>query len=259
MKLLSVVAALLLPLVASSQTAPPAAAPDGKNCPAVTPGQRVQHLMKGHRKAARAAANVGVDALGRVLLAVDLDRDGLAEELVLFTPRQRLEGPWSRLVPAVEYEATRGTLRVEAADRSLAIALSVAPAPLPRFKHKPAAGALVVEQPEGNELATSRPGDNMRQPIESYDHALIESWPESFRHDLVMPGTHTPSTCINCIGKCQRGGCYAPDCGHTCNGIITDDRCSIGCNAFAFACCNCTNGIFFPIASCRCIPCRSYS
>jgi len=256
MKVFALLAAVLLPLAALSQTEP-AAEPEA--CPPETAQQveaRKRTFLEDRRRARRVSANVGVDALGRALLAVDLDRDGMADELVLFTPRQRLEGPWSQLVPVAEYETTRGTLRFEASDRSLAISLAVEPADPPAFRLETRPQARIVQEAHGSELAISRPGAEVRRYVESYDHTLIETWPESFRDDLVVPGT-SGATCLNCSGTpCQTGGCYASGCERKCSGIVANHQCGISCNIQrAFACCNCTNGILTPIADCRCVAC----
>jgi hypothetical protein len=262
MKLLLALAVAWLPVIAPAQTPEPESVKDPEQCPALT-AEQLEEAKRGqlaerkvHR---RVSALVGVDALGRVLMAIDYDRDEIVEEVVLFTGRERLEGPWGELIRSAEIEVTTGTLRFEARDRSIAIALAVHPAELPTLKGKRAAFKRLIEQSGGHELVRNSIAPEYGRHMSSFDHALIDSWPESFRDDLIVPGTGIVlDDCFNCgTADCQVGGCLGASCSKHCSGIVVNDACSIGCNPDrAFPCCNCTNGIFFPIASCRCIACR---
>jgi hypothetical protein len=260
MKMLLALAAALLPFSAASPTAGEDA--ERAACPPVTAEQleaQKREFLSKRKVVRRVSALVGVDSLGRVLMALDYDRDEIVEELVLFTPRERLEGPWSELVRSAEVENTSGTLRLEAHDGSVAIALAVYPADLPTFRRKAAAFKRVIQENRGNELVRNSLDPAFGRHLSSFDHTLIETWPESFRDDLVVPGT-TLSTCYNCISaKCKIGGCSSAGCSLECPGIVVNGVCGITCNTMqSFACCNCTNGLVFPIGSCRCIACKRY-
>lgn len=265
MKMLVAFAAALLSVTPATAQTPTAQAaeeePVGESCPPLTAEQLEEHKrhhMSESRQRRQVAALVGVDALGRVLMAIDYDRNETADELVLFTARQRLDGPWSELVRSASIDGTSGTLRFEARDRSVAIALAVYPADLPKLKGKGAAFKRVIQQSGGHELVRNRPDQAYGRLLSSFDHNLIDSWPESFRDDLVVPGTTAPISCYNCdYTTCRIGGCHSAGCGMDCTGLIVNDHCSITCNtARSFGCCNCTNGIIFPVASCRCVACR---
>lgn len=251
--------AAIVPLLAPPDLPPGAEGP--VHCPppdAAELEERKRAFLADRKLSPRVSALVGVDSLGRVLVALDLDRDDFVEEVVLFTPRERLKGPWSELVRDAELEQTAGTLRLEARDRSVALALAVNPADAPKLRRAARAYRRAIEQDRGEELARNGVDPAYGRRLSSYDHTLIETWPESFREDLVVPGTTGPTTCFNCgTTDCTVGGCYSIGCNIDCKGLIANDTCGIACNAAqSFGCCNCTNGPFFPIGSCRCIPCR---
>lgn len=258
MNLLVTLATTLLPILAGPQD--PQSPPGADDCPTPTAEEielQKQQRMSDPRSDDRVNAVVGVDALGRVLLAVDNDENGAADDLFLFTPRQRLEGPWTELLRAARIDSTAGTLRVEAADRSLAITLAVAPGEPPRLSARDRRFGRIIRE-TGFELVRNTPDPKVPLFLESFDHNNLESWPSSFRRDLVTPTTTGPNTCVNCGGtKCTRGGgCFSTGCGTECE-IITDDRCNISCSwPQSFACCNCTLAGIFSLADCRCIGCK---
>jgi hypothetical protein len=258
MKMLLSLAAAFLPLaspppVAEGETAPIA-------CPSPTSEDleaQKRHLLDRRKLGERVAVLAGVDPLGRVLLAVDHGQDDAVDELFLFTPRERLKGPWSELILSADIESTTGTLRLESHDRSLAIVLAVSPADLPKLKRGTRDYRRVV-QAQGYELVRKSLDPAYGRRLSSFDHTLLETWPESFREDLMVPGTSYPTDCWNCGNTpCQVGGCNALTCSTICHGLAVNDECAVGCRPGAsFACCNCTNGPFFPIGDCRCRPCR---
>lgn len=256
-KMLFAVLAALLSFEAAGQLL---AAAQDRNCP-LTAEQIETHKSRqmADRRATRpASALVGVDALGRVLMALDYDRDEMVDELVLFTPRHRLEGPWSERIHAANVDGTAGTLRLEARDGSLAILLAVFPADVPELASKSAHRfKRVIREADGDELVRTKLDPASGRRLESFDHTLIESWPESFRRELNVPGTSGPLSCYNCgTYNCRVGGCYSSGCAVDCFGLLLNSPCQVSCNpSRSFSCCNCTNGIVLPIAECRCIAC----
>jgi hypothetical protein len=258
MKALVLIAAAFVPSGANPQSSGPEAIPAA--CPEVTAQDletQKRNLQANRKVGDRVAALVGVDPLGRVLIALDYGQDDIVDELVLFTPRERLKGPWSELIRTAEVESTAGTFRLEAHDRSTAILLAVNPADVPELKHKGRHYRRLIER-KGHELVRNSVDTAYGRRLSSYDHTLLETWPESFREDMVIPQTTYPPNCWNCGNTpCQTGGCFTQQCQEFCTGLIVNDKCQIGCEPGAsFACCNCTNMPFFPIARCRCVPCK---
>jgi hypothetical protein len=219
----------------------------------MSPTERAEHMQSGERRYKRATVVAGVDTLGRVLVAVDADHDGYADECLLFTDSRRLEGPWSIHLEEADVVSTLGTLKIEASDRSFAMALAVEGAALPRLKAQGRRFGRIFIEDEGFEQARMIPPEGQYGGLlSSMIHTDVQSWPASFWYDALDPGS-----CQNCnSAECDAGGCGATSCDigpPQC--FVTN--CSVTCGSTIgdrFACCECTI-MQPPPPACRCITC----
>ncbi len=196
---------------------------------------------------------LGVDILGRFTAALDEDRDGLADRFLLFTAEDRLPGPWSRLVEHANVRSTNGSILIESADGEVKIDLAVNgadPSKSSLQAEKLPGTALVVHNGRESVGYSTLHSKEVPVAMSSLSHSVIESWPMSFRSDLMQPqtGTHPCSNCLTV--ECDSGGCNSPTCGVNCSFSPT---CSVGCSGNTFACCRCS--IMQGQSGCRCIPC----
>ncbi|HVY82685.1 MAG TPA: hypothetical protein VG994_16960 [Steroidobacteraceae bacterium] len=142
-----------------------------------------------------ARALVGVDILGRVAIAIDSDRDTFVDEYLLFTDQTRLTGPWSAVLDVATVFRTSGSVRVEASDRSLGIALAVEDASLPELSLNKRKFAKTVVRSSGVALVRV-PAAGEATPFAGLDYNSIQTWPASFQQDTLAPTT-TGCSCEN--------------------------------------------------------------
>lgn len=204
---------------------------------------------------------VGVDALGRVLIAIDSDNNGLADRCRLLTASTRLEGPWSKRLVNAKVKEWNGAILIESAESGFAMTIAVEDARLPRPSGNIRRKGEVFEVEDAWEL--SRVDAQVQTtPLDSMDHSVIETWPENFWYDLLSPDSIF-SNCTEISETCQAGGLGADGCG------VGNNTHGEGCNVNGckrtlatgqtvttyFACCNAatlTQG-----SSCRCTSCYS--
>ncbi len=181
---------------------------------------------------------VGVDHLGRVLVAVDQKpSDGLVDHCFLFTSEERLGGPWSRRVEG-RVVVTVDSLSV----RSPFVVVSVALIGTdPRPPHYPP-GAEVFIDHNGLELSRIDAPPTGGAPLDGMDIEDLSTWPEAFWYDV-----HDPASCVG-GGNCISGGPGSTSCSLTLGPV----SCSVTCTGDTFACCSetSTGGV-----RCRCVPC----
>lgn len=192
-------------------------------------------------------ALVGVDQLGRVLVAVDsVPTDGLADTCFLYTGRERLAGPWSRqLSHAMVVHKSEGTLSVEAAPPDFVLSVAVVGAEPQVLHYTP--GAEVFEDEEGLELAFMNAGPSGGASLDQMSHEDLETWPESFWYDLLDPASGPCPDDSDCTG----GGNPSTGCEITC---LFGQQCGTTCPQDTYSCCKClAGGLGGP--SCRCRPC----
>lgn len=166
------------------------ATPAPESCPVptadkVTPEQRASYEESQSRSYRKAAVLVGVDTLGRVLVAIDHDHDGLADDCALFTDKVRLDGPWSVRLDEADVESRLGTLKIEAQDKSFALAVAVAGSELPRLTDHGRPFARLFAEEDGAELSRMLPGyGQYGNALANMSHTDITTWPKKF---LVRP------------------------------------------------------------------------
>lgn len=184
------------------------------------------------------AVLVGVDALGRVLIAMDIrPTDGLADLCFLFTAESRLAGPWSRRAEGAHAIIKHDRLTLVAPDLHVSLALKGTPDSSPAAA---AQGAFVNH--DGVELArVPAPGPAISMAALRVED-LESGWPEPFEYDILAPET-------SCGLTCPSGGDGATSCSiGGCTKVPTS--CSVSCGGAFIACCNCN-----PWAQCRCVKC----
>jgi hypothetical protein len=237
----AVVSLLLASLV------PASGAPQTSHCPPRDhdPAESARSATSKPQSFDAARVLVGVDVLGRVVVAVDSDRDGVANTYVKFTDEKRLEGPWSRLLERADVVTTRGTLRIQAHDESLGVALSVSGAETPRL-WKPKRFRRTLVSSTGVEFI--RTTDAKPAALSALDVNSVHTWPEGFWHDTLAPGT------LSSVCNCDSAGCSSGGCGAAHCALSDVDRtgCEVQCASprYFFACCT---RRFLRTSECKCV------
>ncbi len=198
---------------------------------------------------------VGVDELGRVLVALDsaADSDDKVDEFFLFTGEDRLEPTWWEHVDDAVVTVKDRSLKVVGPDARFVVLLTVrnpkgasgsgngeGPGQAPP-------GAFVFRATNGLELAmvTNSPLFGIDHGVHDHVWDQLQSWPESFWYDYHDPAS---GQCVN-GDDCDAGGEGANACSVTCSVF---SGCEVSCgNPDDFACCKC----FFFFFTCRCRPC----
>lgn len=182
---------------------------------------------------------VGVDHLGRVLLAVDKQPlDGRVDHCFLFTATDRLEGTWSRRIKArVIQRADSLSVR----SPFFVVSLALTDGAPQKIGHGPR--SEVFEQYDGVEITRLNAGPEGGAQLESMVVEDLSTWPEAFWYDV-----HDPESCVG-GNSCISGGPGSSSCSLTLHGV----SCNVACTGNTFACCSETpqGGV-----SCRCIPCE---
>jgi hypothetical protein len=226
------------------------------------------------------AANtvVGVDALGRIAIAVDNDGDGMGEHVLLYTDQERIAGPWSRQLQNANVTVKKGSVLVTSRPDEFALAIAVSVADLPSV---PRWARNAVSRSGGRELARLF-DDKAFVSLSSLDYTSIPSWPVTLHDDLIaqveaaaigVPATNGgvsqqagPVTTFGGCGsggqccedrECDAGGMPSSSCSISgCLGIPAQCQVSgcAGVDPAVFACCQCdqTDG---NKAKCRCKAC----
>jgi hypothetical protein len=125
-------------------------------------------------------ALIGVDLLGRVVMALDFNRDGVIDKAMLFTAAERLSGPWSLMLESATVISSAGGVRVLADDGAFAAALATEGYSVPEISWR---GRGIQDfkrsltNGKGQELLWVKGGG---RTMESLRHDTIESWPDSF-------------------------------------------------------------------------------
>jgi hypothetical protein len=158
--------------------------------PASVPGQQTNRALLDNPlntvefSGGKVHALVGVDPLGRVAIAIDSDKDGRAEQLLLFTDKGRLDGTWSKRLDDASVEIRRGAVLVTSGAESYAISLAVSTADTPPV---PAWATERLIRTDGIELARLEDERGIAY-MAALDHDLLSSWPKQFETDLLAPG-----------------------------------------------------------------------
>ena len=233
-------------LVAVGDQVPPVNCPVGEAAGAPPDINDFKQVHRG------ATVLIGADVLGRIAAAVDYDDDGIADDAMLFVATTRLTEPTPTVLQRAKVVVTRSGMMVEAADRSLALAVYLTddeyqPLRIPRsWRNK---YTQVVIEDDGIMFARTDPPPVQQQPLAAYDHNSIYSWPVSFHRDLLAPGTvgggGCPAGCFGCsckeplgIGCNSAGGCGTSSivgCGSPCSGG------GLSCGQNHYACAVCRN------------------
>jgi hypothetical protein len=193
------------------------------------------------------SAVVGVTSLGRLVVALDTNRDQYVDQYIQLTEDNRLQGPWSRRVERATVLLTKGTVRFEAPDQSIGIAAGVEGAELPRLSKAPAEFSTYIHMPAAFELLRLKAQKNVL--LADVDVANFGTLPERLQLDseVFTPQTGPSPTPCNCDeNACSSGGCGAVQC--STGGGACDVTCAQPPNEpRSFACCN-----IGPPATCQC-------
>lgn len=163
-------------------------------------------------------ALVGVDALGRVLVAFD-DKakgstDGLVDIWYLFTATERLDGPWSKFLQDAKVTTSEGLLTVAGSHHSFILQVHVESKPLKEIKGEKY--AEVYKSLNGLELVTL-PDESSDTTMSSVDFTDIYTQPEPLWYDTLNAKYSaticTPSTFAECSAEGTSGGLGSPGCG----------------------------------------------
>lgn len=209
---------------------------------------------------------LGVDALGRIAIAADFDKDGMSDRILLFTGQDRLDGPWSRYLSDAYISVQEGTALVTSKPDSfgMSIAVSVAsPQPVPSWVKD-------ANVHSGGRELVQLWDDKGTVSIHSLGHNDISTWPDTLWMDLLgEPPSGAPLLMGGCDrfccddGNCTSGGATATGCSiGGCSGSPTS--CSVsGCSGGTppptpptFACCKCGIDGQGGNANCRCKACQ---
>ncbi len=191
---------------------------------------------------------VGVDPLGRVLVALDkVPMDGKADHCFLFTGTERIEfGAWSeRGMASLVHKPDSLTISIPS--EQLHVRLSMVSSE--QAPHVPGGFEELVFD-EGVELARLNASVMGGALLDEMDVEILETWPEAFWYDLLDPASG-PCAPDN---DCQAGGQGSSACSISGCGIINTQGCSTTCEEGSYACCLCMNMQANP-ARCRCRPC----
>lgn len=211
----------------------------------------------------RGTALAGVDELGRVLIALDeWPQDGRADHCFLYTSRERLAGPWSRVIEDARLHYRDSGLILESRGHAFALSLAMAesrPRPLNERRY-----AEVFVDREGVEWVRQDAPEGGGNILSDMTHFDLTTWPENFWYDLLDPESQSCpdfSDCIN-IGAGVVNPLGAVSCGIQHPGpCINDGSCGpITCapQYGQFACCFCKpRGLIGSDPNCRCRGCRT--
>lgn len=171
--------------------------PLDSNCPKVFPEQKTDQFQSykdtlNEDKSTNngATALVGVDALGRIAIAVDYEPDGYADAAMLLTSSARLDGPWSRLLTDATIKIKNGSVQITSMAEKYAMSLAVKLAAQPAV---PGWAQEITVQSDMLEFESSSYGDR-ETPFASISHEDVLSWPDHFSYDSLDPGN---ITCTN--------------------------------------------------------------
>jgi hypothetical protein len=143
--------------------------------------QRRKAFAEDRQEFQAATVLVGVDELGRVLAAIDVNGDGQAERFLRFTDQTKIEAPWSRQLRGANVTLTRGTAVIQSQDGDTVVALAAEGADLqvPRSRAK---SAFVY--PAGVEFTNVTADTRQRATLSELDYNDVHTWPVGFQSDL---------------------------------------------------------------------------
>lgn len=194
----------------------------------------------------RGDAVVGVDSLGRVLVAVDASQsDDLVDYFALFTASDRLTGPWSRHLEqaAIVVHGRRLTLVSPRSSFAMSLALKGSDRP----GENPQGPFEVFLNHDGIELVQF-PGESSVRLADLTAADIHSGWPDAFYYDVLSPDTKCPPD-----DDCSAGSCPSTGCGIAgCPNIPTG--CNVACSGYTYSCCKCLSGSQM-YAVCRCRVC----
>ena len=171
---------------------------------------------------------MGVDDLGRVLVAVDEQPiDGFVDRYFLFTAEYRLTQPWSQRLENARlvYESDSLSVRSTPPDFEVLLALSGSE---PRHAGHPPHIEVFIER-SGLELGIFDPDPFESVLLSSLAVEDLWTWPPAFWYDVLDPesGRCFPDS------DCVTGGFGEHSCSYTVGNIT----CSVSCNSDYYACC----------------------
>ncbi len=240
-----------LPAALAAAGAEKVACPQGAfNVTAQDPELRRKAFAQDPKVFSNASVLVGVDVLGRVLAAIDVNGDGHAERFLKFTDQTRIEGSWSRQLQGARVALTRGSAVIESSDGETVVAFAVEGADL--TLPKTAAKSTFV-YPAGTEFISVEATRYEPAALAGLDYNNVDSWPIGMRTDFhgVSQQTGWPANC-NCLQyNCDKGGGCSSD---SCNTTLNGNSCNTSCNVNTFACCKwVTVGQDQQVPACQCI------
>jgi hypothetical protein len=131
--------------------------------------------------ASKVHALLGVDPLGRVIIAIDADQDGRADQMLLFTHKVRLEGPWSKRLRDAHVEIGQTGVIITSRAESYALSLATSDAHTPRV---PPWATNTFIRSGGIELARYWGWGDKGFSMAALDHGALGTWPWQFNDDL---------------------------------------------------------------------------
>ncbi len=161
------------------------------------PPTLAERLSQDDEATYKAAALVGVDALGRLAMATDADLDGIADVYFLLVAKERLPGPWTRHIQRARVHYKSGSVSIESMDKDYA--LIATGAGMKALRVRPDKYSELYELKDAEEFTVNFGGAGTTNALSmaTISHEDIESWPVAFWLDTVQPGTGTV-TCPDC-------------------------------------------------------------
>ena len=195
---------------------------------------------------------VGVDVLGRLVAAIDSDRDGRVNEYLMFVDESRFEGPWSTVLDRATVFTSQGAARIEAEDFAFGAGVVMKGGAQPALTRKPDAFARSLIRSSGAALLRVSNGVSEGVPLTNLDVSNIYSWPDAFQQqeDVPEPQTDWCSDCANPPPQCDSGGCGSNGCMIASTAVPPLPGCSVMCREGQYACCN-NRFMAAPICTCR--------
>lgn len=198
----------------------------------------------------RGAALVGVDSLGRVLLAFDkAPTDGFVDMCFLYTADYRLQDPWSRRIRKAELLVKKDSLRLVSEDLVVSLAIKNTADGRRTASLNDGRDRHAFSEDDGMESIRSTPKSPSVRLAQMTIEDMNSGWPPDFAYDLLDPGT-SGEQCVD--ADCQAGGIGSVSCSISCVNV-TPPSCSASCSQpLFFACCRCD-----PWAKCSCRKCTT--
>lgn len=195
---------------------------------------------------------VGVDVLGRLVAAIDSDRDGRVNDYLMFVDESRFEGPWSTVLDRASVFTSHGAARIEAEDVAFGATVVMKGGVPPALTRKPDAFVRTLIRSSGAAMLHVSNDVGESVSLTNLDVTNIYTWPTPFQQqeDLASPDTEWCTSCSDPPPDCDSGGCGSNACSISATAVPPLPGCSVMCTAGKYACCN-NRFMAAPICTCR--------